>query len=251
MRPRHLVIAVVIVLGLALLLSGRPEGTLFDWLFETAALAFSLACPLFFIVMLLAPFIGFPMSQALQQGVQRLRVRRREIDQLTGRIKQLGKPHHMVELGTIYWQQGRYRRASEWFQKALNGDATMLDARYKLALCRLHEGRPEEAAELLEGVYREKPDYEYGDTYLHLARAQAQAGNVERAREVFELLLKFYPGHPEGTYRYGLLLSQAGEQAACRKQMQQVVASVKNSPDFGRRRNGPWLWKARWWLWRN
>ena len=251
MRPRHLLIVGVVLLGFAMLLTGSPRGALFDWLAGVAAMAFSLACPLFFIAMLLAPFLGFPMSQALQQGLQRLRVRRREIEELKYRITNLEKPHHMAELGTIYLQQGRHRRAAEWFEKVLNRDATLLDARYKLAVCRLHDEQAKEAAELFEDVHREKPGYEYGNGYLHLAKAQALAGNAERAREVYELLLKFYPGHPEGTYRYAELLDQVADRDTAREQMRRVITSVRNSPAFGRRRNGHWLWKAQWWLWRH
>ena len=89
MRPRPLLIAGVVLLGFAMLLSGSPRGAFVDWLAGVVMLAFSLACPLFFIAMLPAPFLGFPMSQALQQGVQRLRIRRREIEELKYRITNL------------------------------------------------------------------------------------------------------------------------------------------------------------------
>lgn len=251
MRPRSLLIALIAVLGLAMYLSGGPHGSVVGWLADVAVLALSLACPLFFLAMLLAPFVGFPASQALGQGLQRLRTRRREVEELKFRIANLNKPHHMAELGTIYLQQRRFRQAAEWLAKAVAGDGTMLDARYKLALCRLNDDQVDEAVELLEAVHREKPDYEYGDAYLRLAEAHAKAGNTERAREVYEMLVKYYPGHPEGTYGYGEFLSRSGDPEAAREQMQRVVTSVRHSPSFGRRRNRHWQWKAQWWLWRH
>ena len=77
----------------------------------------------------------------------------------------------MVELGTIYLQQGRHPQAAEWFEKALDRDAELLE--------------------------------------------------------------------------------EAGDRDTAREQMRRVITSVRNSPAFGRRRNGHWLWKAQWWLWRH
>lgn len=251
MRLRVVLIVAFLLLVPAALLARTPPQQFVGWVLEVSMLALSLACPLFFLAMLLAPLVGFPLSQYVEQGLKRLRLRRREIEHVKDRISHLDKPHHMAELGSIYLGQGRYARAAPWFEKALERDDTLLDVRYRLGICRFEMGRYEEAAELLEDVHREKPDHDYGEAYLYLARAQTLAGNPTRAREVYETLLRYYPGHPGGTYRYAQLLSQAGETEAARDQMRRVVSSVRRSPPFGRRRNRHWQWKAQWWLWRH
>ena len=220
------------------------------WVHRAIGGVLSIGCSLFFLIMLLAPGIGYGLSEGLQEKWERLKGSRREIEDLTQRINHLGKPHHMAQLAGVYLRQGRYKLAGEWFAKALEKDGSLLDARYRLALCRMRERRFPDAAELLEQVHAAKPEHDYGGAYLRLAQASEHVGNLERAAQMYPVLLKFYPGHPEGHYGYGLLLERLGQGADALKQMEQVVFSVRNSPSFQRRRNRHWMWKARWWLWR-
>ena len=233
----------VLVLGF-----GVPPELIGFWVNRGVAGILSLACPLFFLIMLLAPGVGYGISEDLQEWWERFKGHRHEIEDLTQRINHLGKPHHMAQLGGIYLRQGRYKLAGDWFGKALEKDATLLDARYRLAICRMREKRFQDAAELLEQVHATKPDHDYGGLYLRLAQANELVGNTERATQVYPTMLKFYPGHPEGHYGYGLLLERLGRPDDARRQMEQVVFSVRNSPSFQRRRNRHWMWKARWWL---
>ena len=96
-----------------------------------------------------------------------------------------------------------------------------------------------------------KPDHDYGMAYLRLAQSQQFRGNDSRAGEVFQTMLRFYPGHPEGTYYYGLLLAGDHSPEKARQLMEEVIFNVRHSPSFSRRRNRHWSLKARWWLWRN
>ena len=238
--------AAVLVLGFEV-----PPELIGFWVNRVIGGILSVACPLFFLIMLMAPGIGYGISQDLQEWWERFKGHRSEIEDLTQRINHLGKPHHMAQLAGIYLRQGRYKLAGDWFSKALEKDGTLLDARYRLAICRMREKRFQEAAELLEQVHATKPDHDYGGLYLRLAQASEMTGNTERSAQVYSTLLKYYQGHPEGHYGYGLLLERTGQVADARKQMEQVVFSVRNSPSFQRRRNRHWRWKARWWLWKN
>ena len=89
----------------------------------------------------------------------------------------------------------------------LEKDPHSLEARYQLGLCHFAQRDYPAAAELLEAVYAEKPEHDYGMTYLRLAESQQYCGNLDRAAEVYRTMLQFYPGHPEGEYHYALLLS--------------------------------------------
>ena len=237
--------AAVLVFGF-----GVPPELVGFWVNRAIGGILSVACPLFFLIMLLAPGVGYGISEDLQEWWERFKGHRREIEDLTQRINHLGKPHHMAQLAGIYLRQGRYKLAGDWFSKALEKDGTMLDPRYRLAICRMREKRFQQAADLLEQVHATKPDHDYGGLYLRLAQASESAGNLDRATQLYPTLLKFYPGHPEGHYGYGLLLERTGQLAEARKQMEHVVFSVRNSPSFQRRRNRHWMWKAKWWLWR-
>lgn len=203
------------------------------------------------LVLFVAPGFGDVLHRRLGYLWERLRTRRAEIDLLKERIDQLQHPHHMMQLGNVLQRQGHFDAAADWYAKAIERDQEHVDARYKLAHCHMARRRYDEAAQLFEEVHRRKPEHDYGGAYLHLARVQQLRGNDERAREVYGTLLRFYPGHPEGTYRYARLLEQYGDGEAVRQHMRQIVSAVRHSPPFQRRRNRHWMLMAQWWLWRH
>jgi hypothetical protein len=211
----------------------------------------SLACSGFWLLLWFAPGLIYQLRDDVDSIWERLKGRRTEIDDLKQRIHHLNKPHHMAQLGCIYQRQGRHKQAAHWFAKSLEQDGTMVDARYRLAMCRMQEKKYGEAAKLLEEVHSAKPDHDYGGAFLRLAQASERAGNDERAAQVYPMLFKCCPGHAEGCHGYGLLLARRGDLASARREMEQVILSVRNSPTFHRRRNRHWMWKARWWLWKN
>ena len=220
------------------------------WVDSVIGGIFSLACTLFWISLWVAPGMIYRLRDDLAEVWERLKGRRSEIDDLIQRVNHLGKPHHMAQLAGIYQRQGKYKIAANWFAKALEGDESMVDARYRLALCRLREKKFQAAAELLEQVHASKPDHDYGGAYLRLAQASERAGNTDRAAQIYPMLFKCCPGHAEGCYGYALLLERLGDRAGARRQIEQVIFSVQNSPYFHHRRNRHWMWKAKWWIWK-
>ncbi|HEV3003158.1 MAG TPA: tetratricopeptide repeat protein [Pirellulales bacterium] len=213
-------------------------------------LSCSLAWPLFFISLWVAPGLYRDLANDLSHFWRRLRTRRHEIEELERKIAHLDKPHHRVQLGNILLAQGRTDRAARLFEEALTGDGESVEAKYKLGLCHFERKRYREAADLLEQVHAVKPDHDYGMAYLRLAEAHDRTGNVERAGHVYATMLRYYPSHAEGSYYYALLCEGRGELDDARRLMRDVVFSVRHSPGFHRRRNRHWLLKAQWWLWR-
>lgn len=214
-------------------------------------LAWGLACPLFFLSLWIAPGIYQQTVSDLRQYRERVGVRRREVEELERKVATLDKPHHMIQLGSLYLRQGRVTRAIPLLEKALEREPETTETRYRLGIAYLERHRYEEAAALLEQVHATSPAYDYGSAYLRLAEAQTRLNNTSRAREVYEAMLKFYPGQPECCYQLGILLAQASEKERATKMMREVVFTLRHSPAFQRRRNGHWGVKARWWLWRH
>src|SRR5437870_89482 len=107
------------LLGLALALVslglGVPLERMIFWMNRVVGGLVSLICPLYILMVLLAPGIGYRFSAAVQQGWERLKGRRAEITDLKQRIHHLSKPHHMAQLAGIYLRQGRYKLAADWF----------------------------------------------------------------------------------------------------------------------------------------
>jgi tetratricopeptide (TPR) repeat protein len=244
------IVAVVAALWVLLALGILPEplAQVAQFIVGTAC---SLAMPLFFLSLWLAPGLYRELIDTTNQVFERFRTRRNEVDDLQRKIAHLDKPHHMVQLGQVYARQGKTAKAIEQFERALQRDPSLLDARYRLALCQFDRGRYETAAPLLEEVHAAKPDHDYGLAYLRLAESQQRLGQLDRAAEVYALLLRYYPSQPEGSYHYGLLLAGQGDRERARQLMQDVIFGVRNSPAFHRRRNRHWALKAHWWLWRN
>lgn len=222
-----------------------------EFLGPILGLACSIGWPLFLITIYVAPGLFLQIATDFKQFWQRIRTRRLEVSELERKIAHLDKPHHMVQLGTVFRQQGKLAKATHWFESALAKDDTILDARYKLALCYYSQGRFSDAVNLLEQVHVVQPNYDYGVAYLRLAQSQHKVGNATRASEIYQTMLRFYPGHPEGCYHYGLLLFDQQNIEQARVQMREVMFSVRHSPSFHRRRNRHWLLKAQWWLWRH
>ena len=210
-----------------------------------------LAWPLFILSLCFAPGLDHQTADELRHVGARISGRKQEVAELQRRIAQLDRAHHMLQLAMVYLRQGRRARAEPLLEQALEKEPDLLEAKYRLALCRFEEQRYEEAAALLEDVHAEKPDHDYGVAYLRLAQSHHRLGNQQRAAEIYSTLLRFYPGHPEGSYDYGMLLAQQGDTAAAARQLTDMIMALRGSPAFQRRRNRHWTWRARWWLWRH
>lgn len=248
LRLLTITIAVLVALQLLTPILPGPLASVARYIVSTVT---GLACPLFFITLIFAPGLYRQLSDELRQIFERIRGRRDEIDDLKRKIHNMNKPHHMAQLGQLYLRQGRRAKAIPWLEKTLEAEPEHLEATYRLGLCLFDEGKYDQAVEYLEKVHRIKPDHDYGHAYLRLAQTHQRLGNVERSSEVYDLLLRFYPGQPEGTYDYALLRAEQGDLEKATKLMRDVVFSVRQSPRFHRSRNRHLLWKAQWWLWRH
>ena len=211
----------------------------------------SLALPAIIITSYAAPGIWQNVAADVRHGWYRLRTRRRDIDELEVKVAHLDRAYHMHQLGLIYAAQGRVAKAKSWFERALSKDSDAYETKYHLALCHFAQKHYAAAADLLEQVHTQKPDYDYGMAYLRLAQSQDFVGNKPRAVEVYKTLLRFYPGHAEGSYYYALLLGEEQAIDEARRLMRELIFTVRHSPSFHRRRNRHWALKAQWWLWRH
>jgi len=225
-----------------------PAERIVDWIL---ALAFYFFFPLLILAVLYAPGLFRAWVGNWGRSFDKLFAPRRELQELRRKIDRLDKPHHMAQLGNALARRSRWEEAIRWYEQALDRDDSLLDARYRMALCHLNLQHVETATQLLEEVHREKPDHDYGLAYLRLAQAQHRLGNLQRADEVFAELLRFYPGHPEGSYSYARLKEEQGDLEKARALMRELIEAARFSPRFQRRRNRHWMLRAHYWLWRN
>jgi tetratricopeptide (TPR) repeat protein len=249
----RLILVTVVVLAALWLLLGlqvlpEPVARLVE---PVVGLACSLAIPALFFTAYAAPGLLRGVAADTGHFWQRLRTRRRDVEELENKIAHLDRSYHMHQLGLIYASQGHIGKAKQWFERALAKEPESLDTMYRLALCHFAQKQFSAAAGMLEQVHAQKPGYDYGMAYLRLAQSQQFAGNRPRAAEIYQTLLRFYPGHPEGSYHYALLLADNHSSDEARKLLRDLIFTVRHSPGFHRRRNRHWALKARWWLWRH
>ena len=204
----------------------------------------AVVCPLGFFVLLLGPILGLPIVERLENRAIRQQHTRAEVEELQHRIAQLGAPHLMAQLGNIYFDQEQYDQASEQYEAALAKEPSLIDAAYKLARCWLHQGRVDEAYGLMEQVFEAKPDHDYGGAYLRLGEAAAAAHKLERAEQVLGMMLRFYPGHLEGTVRLAEVLDAQGRGGEAVPLLDAALFADAHAPKFRRQQNRPWQRKA-------
>ena len=82
----------------------------------------------------------------------------------------------MQQFGMIYAAQGRPAKAKPGSSACWPRTRNRWTASYQLGLCKFAQKEYPAAAELLETVYAEKPDHDYGMTYLRLAESQQYCG---------------------------------------------------------------------------
>ena len=94
---------------------------------------------------------------------------RRRIKELQAQIHHLDKPHHHLQLGDIYFQQGKLDLAEKHYRASLERDATDRDPRDHLPQCLLRKKKTAEAPQLQQAVVHEDPKHDYRHTMIDMA----------------------------------------------------------------------------------
>jgi hypothetical protein len=169
---------------------------------------------------------------------------RRRIKELKAQIHHLDKPHHHLQLGDIYFQQGKLDLAETHYRASLERDGTDRDARAHLGQCLLREKRPADARPLLEDVVKEDPKHDYGHTLMALAETYMAQSENTAAIQVWERVLQNH-SYARARAQLADLYLANGNRDAAREQVEEVIVSDAHAPSFDRRRNRIWLRRAK------
>lgn len=138
-------------------------------------------------------------------------------------------------------KRGRFQDAVDLYESAAQGtfaqDPALLHglARAKLLV---GDGAGSEAA--FNALREADPRAFTQDAHLDYARALALQGKNDRAAAEYEKLVNVYPGE-EARCRYAVLLDKMGQHEKAQSLFRAIVAAVKNSPSYVRRRQREWL----------
>lgn len=170
---------------------------------------------------------------------------RRRIAKLKADIHHLDKPHLHLQLGDIYFSQGKLDDAEASYRAAYERDKEDPDIRSHLAQTFLRKGNAREALPLLAGVVEENPRHDYCHSLMALAEAQGQLGDTSSAIASWRRVLQM-SGYSRARVQLAELLMQGKDNAdEARKLLREVIDDEPHLPAFQRRKEKPWVRRAK------
>ena len=169
--------------------------------------------------------------------------RRKRIHQLEAMILDNPSPANLEELADLYFEDGKFARAREYFDRSISKRTDSLDPFYRRALCALEMGDFAAALPDLERVVAKDPRYDYHRARGLLAHACASTGQTEKAAALFADVTRIST-LSETQYNYACFLAAQGHPAEARDWVQRVLAKKPTMPSYLRRRERPWFRKA-------
>lgn len=138
-----------------------------------------------------------------------------------------------LELGTILAEKRRWAQAAEHLELA----AKRLDnsqSYYRLGTAYFHLGRLDEGKEALQKALQMNPKVGYGEPYVYLAEYQLKkGGSLDELEGLDEALAQY--GSVDVLYRIGRLYEEAGDRDRARNMYEEALETYKGYPGFLRK----------------
>jgi hypothetical protein len=174
---------------------------------------------------------------------------RRRIKELQAQIHHLDKAHHHSQLGDIYLQHGKFKKAETSYRAAMERDPQDLDTRAHLGQCLLRQKHAAEARPLLEGVIKENPKHEYGYTLMALAETLTALGETDAALKTWQQVTAEH-SYARAKVQLAELYLAKNQPDLARTELKDVVSDDLHAPGFQRKRDRVWVWRAKSLLWK-
>jgi hypothetical protein len=148
------------------------------------------------------------------------------------------------ELGDLYLEQGRFAEARTAYDKAIAARADHPDPFYHRAVCALQLGDATAAIPDFERVVAKDPAHDFHRAAGLLAQACALAGQKEKAEALF-LKAAAASTLSETYLNFADFLAAQGRVTEACGWAQKVIDKERTMPPYLRRRERPWLGRAR------
>jgi len=178
----------------------------------------------------------------LLRGAYQVFPRRKRIKQLEGLVIDNPSVGNFEELGDLYLDDKQYAKARACFDVVIARSGE-LDPLYRRALCAIGQDDYAAAAEDLQQVLARDPKYGYQRAAGLYAHALARLGRKDEADAQFRSVLETST-LSETEYNYASFLAANGRAAEARQLLDTLLRKKKTMPDYIRRRERPWFWKA-------
>jgi len=168
--------------------------------------------------------------------------RRKRIRKLEAMLVDNPSVGNYEELGDLYLDDKQYAKARECLDRVV-GRSDEIDPLYRRALSALGLDDFAAAARDLEQVVARDPRYDYQRAAGLCAHAQARLGRTAEAEAMFTSVRETST-LSETEYNYAQLLAATGRAAEARALADKILRKKATMPDYIRRRERPWFWKA-------
>ncbi|HVH88189.1 MAG TPA: tetratricopeptide repeat protein [Terriglobales bacterium] len=147
------------------------------------------------------------------------------------------------ELADLYFEDGKYARARECYNRAISTRTDSPDPFYRRALCELKLGDYPAAVSDLQHVVSKDARYDYDRAAGLLGHALAKAGQTDLAAQAFERAVQIST-LSETLVNYAEFLKSQGREQEARDWAQRVLSRKRTLPRYLKRRERPWFRKA-------
>ena len=178
----------------------------------------------------------------LLYGAYQVFPRRKRIKQLEGLVIDNPSIGNFEELGDLYLDDKKYAKARACFDRVV-GRSDELDPLYHRALSAIGLDDYAAAAKDLEQVLARDPKYAYQRAAGLYAHVLAKLEQHEQADAAFRAVLETST-LTETEYNYATFLAARGRRDDARAMTEKILRKKKTMPDYIRRRERPWFWKA-------
>ena len=169
--------------------------------------------------------------------------RRQSIAQLEATVRETPTVGNYEELGALYFDEGKFAEARQFYDKAISSGADHLDPYYRRGLAEIQLNDFAAAAKDLQHVTLRDPKYDLHRAMGLLAHAYANSGEPEKARSCFEKTTQVST-LTETYFNYASFLASQGKAGEAREWVQRILAKKQTMPRNFQRRERPWFNKA-------
>jgi hypothetical protein len=211
-----------------------------EWLWVVFILIFPiLNAPLYFFLVYRAAAGPRPGGFELPGARTRQRIK-----ELEDRIHHLDNARDHTELADIYLEQGKLPQAEASYRAALERDPHDRDTLAHYGQCLLRLERAAEALPLLERVCTAAPEHDFGHTLMALAETYAALGRTGDATKAWRGVIERHT-YARARVQLAELLLRRGEFDEAGALLEEVLEDDAHAPAFQRKRERPWVQKAR------
>lgn len=168
----------------------------------------------------------------------------RHLDRLEAAVARIGNAANHEELGDELWRQKKYGRAEECYRAALAKDPTLRDSQVRLAYCLLEQKRPQDALPLFEKAIATDRTHDHEHLLWKSARCYVLVGRHAEARALYEEYTSRH-SYAEPLVELAELCALQGDKDEAKRICEELIADVKLSPAYTRRKEGPFAGRAK------